>query len=226
MAADDADIQVDNAGAALSRAQQAYLSLRAAIEQGTLTPGMRLREQELAEKLGFSRTPIREALSRLENEGLASSDASQGLVVTRLDYSSLSELYVMREVLEGTAASLAALHASEVELSVLHDIALKDQALQADPQALTLNNRAFHSMLYRCAHNRYLLKSLNSIQEAMWLMGPTTLAVPGRGAQSSHDHQALMEALIQRDAGLAEQIARRHIRDAYRARLSLLLDKP
>ncbi|WP_018607640.1 GntR family transcriptional regulator [Uliginosibacterium gangwonense] len=217
------DAASDGKASGLSRGQQAYQSLREAIEQGQLSPGSRLREQELAERLGFSRTPIREALSRLESEGLASNDSSQGLVVARLDYSTLGELYVMREVLEGTAAGLAAKHASEVELAVLKEIAEKDLLLAGDPQKLTRNNRAFHDMLYRCAHNRYLLKSLNSLQEAMWLMGPTTLMVPGRGQQSIQEHQELIAALVSRDAARAEQIAREHIRSAYRARISMFL---
>lgn len=208
----------------LPRAQQAYQALREAIQKGELTPGTRLREVELAERLGISRTPIREALSRLESEGLVANEPA-GLVVTKLDHSMMSELYVMREVLEGTAAALAARHASDVEIAVLREIADHDDELLDDPEKLAANNRFFHEMLYRCAHNRYLLKTLNTLHESLALLGPTTLAIPGRSQESALEHQELVSALERRDPVAAEQLIRRHIRAAYKARLSLILRK-
>ena len=99
-----------------SMGDAAYDALFGAIEQGTLKPGARLREIELSEWVGASRTPIREALGRLEAEGLVSRDPSRGMVVAELDHGLVAELYVMREVLEGTAAALAARHASDAEI--------------------------------------------------------------------------------------------------------------
>jgi len=91
------------------------------------------------------------------------------------------------------------------------------------PEQLAINNRFFHDTLYRCAHNRYLLKTLNSLQESMALLGPTTLTIPGRADSSSREHQEMVAALEQRDPDLAERITREHIRAAYKVRLTRML---
>lgn len=205
----------------LSRSDQAYSYIVEGIQSGSLAPGTRLRETELAELTGLSRTPIREALSRLQLEGLLTMDATRGLIVTELDHSMASELYAMREVLEGTAARLAARHASDVEIDFLREINVRDAQLTT-AEALAANNRLFHETLYRCAHNRYLVKTLNTLQESMMLLGRTTLAAPGRAETSRAEHAAIVEALARRDPDAAEQAARAHIIAAYRIRLEQL----
>lgn len=207
----------------VSRSDQAYRFIVEGIQSGRLVPGTRLRETELAELTGLSRTPIREALSRLQLEGLLTMDAARGLIVTELDYSMASELYAMREVLEGTAARLAARHASDVEIDFLREINVRDAQLTTS-EALAANNRLFHETLYRCAHNRYLVKTLNTLQESMMLLGPTTLAAPGRAETSRAEHGAIVEALARRDPDAAEAAARAHIIAAYRIRLDQLFD--
>lgn len=208
----------------LSRSLQAYHALRLAIQTGKLMPGTRLRELELAEQLGLSRTPIREALTRLENEGFVCHD-NNGLSVTTLDYAQISELYVMREVLESTAARLAARHATKVEISVLKDIAANDKKWLTCPEKLAANNKFFHEMLYQCSHNRYLLKAVNTLQDSMCLLGPTTLSVPERSLESAEEHQQLIKALENHDEQAAEQLTRQHIQAAYKTRLAMLLQK-
>lgn len=207
----------------MSRADQAYRFIVDDIQSGRLAPGTRLREIELAEMTGLSRTPVREALSRLQHEGLLTMDATRGLIVTELDYSMTSELYAMREVLEGTAARLAARHASDVEIEFLREINARDAQLTS-AEALAANNRLFHETLYRCAHNRYLVKTLNTLQESMMLLGHTTLATPGRAESSRAEHGAIVEALAHRDPDAAESAARAHISTAYRIRLDMLFD--
>lgn len=207
----------------VSRGDQAYRFIVDGIQSGRLPPGTRLREIEMAEMTGLSRTPVREALSRLQLEGLLTIDAARGLIVTELDYSMTSELYAMREVLEGTAARLAARHASDVEIDFLREINARDAKLTA-PEALAANNRLFHETLYRCAHNRYLVKTLNTLQESMMLLGPTTLAATGRAETSRTEHGAIVEALARRDSDAAEKAARAHISTAYRIRLDQLFD--
>lgn len=207
----------------VSRGDQAYTFIVEGIQSGRLKPGTRLREIELAEMTGLSRTPVREALSRLQLEGLLTTDAARGLIVTELDYSMTSELYAMREVLEGTAARLAARHASDVEIDFLREINARDAQLTT-AEALAANNRLFHETLYRCAHNRYLVKTLSTLQESMMLLGQTTLATPGRAETSRAEHGAIVEALARRDPDEAEKAARAHIIAAYRIRLDQLFD--
>ncbi len=207
----------------LPRSTYVYKQILEEIKTGQLLPGTRLTEVALARDLGVSRTPLREALAKLESEGMLTNDGGRGLVVTQLDHNMISELYQMREVLEATAARLAAQHASEVEIGILRDIAKQDQDL-SDYHELAANNRKFHDILYCCGHNRYLLKSLHSLHESMFLLGQTTLSVPGRGESSKKEHLMLVDALERRDADAAEQIVRDHIRAAYQARLSMLLN--
>lgn len=207
----------------LSRSDQVYEFVVNSIRDGSLVPGTRLREIELASQLNLSRTPVREALGRLQMAGLATNDPARGLIVTELDHAATSELYVMRETLEGTAARLAAKHASDAEIDFLADINERDAEL-ADPQQLANNNRLFHGTLYQCAHNRYLLKTLNSLQESMILLGPTTLIHSGRPAEARLEHQNIVEALRRRDPDAAETAARAHILAAYRIRLGALLN--
>ncbi len=220
MAPDSSETQLRRG---VSRGDLAYQFIVEGIQSGRLGPGTRLREIELAQTIGLSRTPLREALSRLQREGLAVNDPARGLIVTELSHSMTSELYIMREVLEGTAARLAARHASDVEIDFLREINQRDALLTA-PEELAANNRLFHSTLYRCAHNHYLVKTLKSLQESMMLLGRTTLAAPGRAQSSRAEHLAIVEALARRDPKAAELAVRAHIISGYRIRMEGLLD--
>jgi DNA-binding GntR family transcriptional regulator len=208
----------------LSRGEDAYRKMMEAIQSGALKPGTRLREAELAEWLGSSRTPVREALNRLQSEGLVVQEPRRGMIITELDHGMVSELYIMREVLEGTAARLAARHASDVEISMLREIADRDKSLNDDPIKLARNNRLFHETLYRAAHNRYLLKTLSLLQESLALLGQTTLSMPGRSLTAYEEHDAMVSAIERHDASAAEEASRAHIRAAHKARMKLMLD--
>jgi DNA-binding GntR family transcriptional regulator len=210
--------------AGVFRGEDAYLRLHAAIQDGTLEPGARLVETEVAEWIGASRTPVREALGRLESDGLVVRDPHRGMMVCELDAGMVAELYVMREVLEGTAAGLAARHASDAEIATLRGLANRDRDIAGDTALIARNNKLFHEALYRSAHNRYLLRTLNSLREAMALLGQTTLAIRGRSDTALEEHEQIIAALERRDPGAAEAAARSHIRAAYRARLARMLE--
>lgn len=205
-----------------SRAEFAYRRLLKAILNGTMKPGHRVREAEIAEQLNISRTPVREALRRLETEGLLTTAAGRGLVVASLDYQAVMELYQMREVLEGTAARLAARYASEAEIVALQEILNNESVLSAEPDVQAEQNRRFHNAIYHAAHNRYLLKSLNSFRDSMALLGPTTFSVSGRSKTALDEHWEILNAIESHDAARAEECARQHIRMAQQARLKLL----
>jgi DNA-binding GntR family transcriptional regulator len=214
-------------GLAASRASRgdfAYDALFGAIESGTLKPGTRLREIEISEWVGASRTPIREALGRLEGEGLIARDPSRGMIVAELDHGMVAELYDMREVLEGTAAGLAARHASDAEIDALRELALRDREIGDDPTRLARVNRLFHEAMFRSAHNRFLMRAVHSLRQSMVLLGRTTLAIAGRPGTARAEHDAIVEAISRHDAEAAAAAARAHIRAAYRARLGLMLE--
>ena len=212
-------------GESRPRGEVAYRYIRSAIQGGQFKPGERLREIELAKQIGLSRTPIREALSRLETEGLVAHDATRGVVVAELDYSMVTELYYMREVLEGTAARLVAQHASDVEISILDDLCQQYEAALDDEVALTASNRRFHETLYRCSHNRYLLNMVTVLHDALSLLGGsgTTLGDPERAAETLREHRAVVAAIRARDADAAELALRMHIRTAQKVRMQKLI---
>lgn len=205
-----------------SRAEHAYQQLLSAILSGELKPGSRIREVELAEWLKISRTPVREAVRRLESEGLICIAGHKGMAIAELDYQAVMELYQMREVLEAAAASLAAKHASEPEIYSLREIFNQEKQQHNNTAAQADINRAFHNAIYHAAHNRYLLKSLNSLRDAMALLGASTYALPSRSKAALVEHQRIIEAIEKGDSAAAEQAARDHIRAAQKARIRIL----
>ena len=115
--------------------RDAYALILQAIDTGVYRPGDRLVESELAERFGVSRTPIREALQRLETQSLLTRDG-RSLIVSSLDHNQMAELYVVRCELEGLAARLAARHATDEEVRVLRKMVEDDRKLLNDPAAL------------------------------------------------------------------------------------------
>jgi DNA-binding GntR family transcriptional regulator len=202
-----------------------YSRLLEAIDNGSYRPGARLIETELADRLDVSRTPVRQALSRLEAEGIAARDERGGLVVASLDYDQLGELYEVREMAEALAAKLAARHASPAEIDILNELVEADRARLDDAAALALSNRVFHQQLHRASHNRYLIRALDSMRRSLALLSGTTLASPGRGPASIDEHAAIVAAIAARDEDAAEAAARSHIVNALRTRLRIEADR-
>jgi DNA-binding GntR family transcriptional regulator len=213
---DDAEAKV------LPRSEYAYRYIREAIRSGRFKSGDRLREVDLATELALSRTPVRQALARLEANGLLVNDPVRGLVVTELDFGAINELYYIREVLEGTAARLAAQHASDVELSILSDLCEQYRAAADDEDLLEVRNRQFHDMLCQCAHNRYLLNTVASLYDSLSLLGGSVLTQSARARETFEEHEAITEAICRRDPDAAEKAIREHIRRSQIARLKRL----
>ena len=204
-----------------SLAEVAYARIRQAITDGDLKSGASLRETAVADWLAMSRTPVRDALRRLESDGLLAHEAHRGAVVATLDESAILELYAMREMLEGSAAALAARHGREDELDTLRHIAAEEAGALNDAPRLVAINRRFHQAIFRAAHNRYLLKMLNPVHDGIAIMGRSTLADPARARDAHAEHLELVELLARRDAAGAEAVARRHSRGSLDARLKL-----
>lgn len=202
-----------------SRSKLVYRKLREAIESGELKPGQRVMEVEVAEWLAVSRTPVREGLRRLEAEGMLAMEPRVGLVVASISRQAMLELYVMREVLEGTAARLCARHASDAEVLELEQLVVEEGRLQGDYEALARLNRQFHDAIHRGAHNRYLKKSLDAVNDSMWLLGKSQMLVPERAKLARKEHAALFAAIRDRDPDAAEEAARGHVRSARQQRL-------
>jgi len=198
--------------------KDAYSLILEAIDVGVYKPGDRLVESDLAERFGVSRTPIREALQRLETQSLLERDG-RSLIVASLDHNQMAELYVVRRELEGLAAGLAAQHATPEEIRVLRDMVEADNALVDDPMELARANRRFHEQIHLASHNRYLVQQLDLVHRTMALMATTSLAAEGRGEIAQSEHAGIVDAIEARDDQRAAQALKDHISIAFMTRL-------
>ncbi|WFU39500.1 GntR family transcriptional regulator [Bradyrhizobium sp. CB82] len=209
-----------DSGVALGEA--VFRTLCEALQAGSYRAGDRLREEEVAQRLNVSRTPVREALGRLAARGFVQPAAGRGVIVRDLDISEVLELYTMREILEGAAARLAAEHASRLEIDAMTDIEQALTETSGDAAEMARLNRAFHEAICRAARNRYLDNASRELQDWIALLGPTTFSVNGRPETSHREHLGIIGAIAARDGDNAEKLARAHIREALRCRLKLL----
>ena len=200
--------------------KDAYGLILDAIDTGIYRPGDRLVESELAERFGVSRTPIREALQRLETQSMLTRDG-RSLIVASLDHNQLAELYVVRTELEGLAARLAARHATEEEVRVLRGLVEDDRRLVGKPDALARANRRFHKQIHLASHNRYLVQQLDLVHRSMALLASTSLAAEGRGETALAEHAAIVQAIAEGDGEAAYQALKTHISKAFETRLKL-----
>jgi len=204
-----------------SRSEFVYEALRTAIREGRFGRGERIREEGIARSLGVSRTPVREALQRLQERGMLQMAPGRGLVTVELSRQQTMELYAVRETLEGLAARFAAQHAVEIEISLLHRLLDDFQAAGEDAELLARINRQLHQAIYDAAHNRYLLQMLNELHEFLALLGGTTFVLDERRRQANLEHRKLVAAIEARDPARAEEAAREHIRRAQQSRLEV-----
>lgn len=202
-----------------SQSYAAYKEIKHKILSGYFTADARLREAEVAELVGMSRTPVREALKKLEDERLLTREPKLGLVVTRHSQQDVTELYEMREVLEGAAAAFAARHAREAEIDHMEHILQLSAQPGADAVAMNL---AFHAAIYSAAHNQHLVRSLQAVTDSTYLLGRSTLQSPERASKALLEHRAILDAICRHAPAEAEAAAKHHIRQALTERLNIL----
>ena len=204
-----------------SRGAQVYEVLIERIRSGDLRPGTRLREEDLAKTLDVSRTPVREALGRLQARGLVETSLA-GLCVTELTRQQTMELYAMRAALEGSAARFAAENASPADLAALEHAAQLFANCQGAPVDFAAANRTFHDVILEAAHNRYLSRMLADLNDWLALLPDTTFSVEGRATGAIAEHAAIADAILAHDGDAAERAARAHIDRARDARLQMM----
>ena len=196
----------------------AYDLILNAIDVGIYRPGERLVESELADRFGVSRTPVREALQRLETQALLRRDG-RSLIVASLDHNQMAELYEVRAELEGLAAALAAKHAGKEEIRVLYAMIEEDHALLDNPRELSLANRRFHRQIHLASRNRFLVQQLEMVHRSMALLAETSLAADGRGQMALDEHRQIVEAIEAGDGETADQRLKDHLSYAFETRL-------
>lgn len=201
--------------------QQVTESIRNAIAVGHFSPGQRLRERDLCEMTGVSRTLVRESLRQLETEGLIEVHANRGPIVTKLTRKQAADIYEVRSLLEGLAAERVAAQASQAEIDEL-TAAFADLSRALDSERvldrLTAKNR-FYDCLIKTADNQALGDTLRMLNSRITLLRSTSLQVPGRTAQSLVELAAVIEAIQRRDAPAARAAVTLHVQNAARAAL-------
>src|SRR5262249_51392550 len=150
-----------------SRSEAVFANLRDAIWEGRFAPGERIPEEEIARSLGVSRTPVREALRRLQERGILTVGAGRTAGGARLSQGPVPELYAMREIMEGWAARFAAQHANEAEIDLLHRLLEQLDKQGDDARMLISLNRRFRGAICEAAHNRYLIQTLAGMHDAL-----------------------------------------------------------
>ena len=214
---------LDELGTTGTTADAVHQALRHGILQGDLAPGERLRSDALANELRVSRTPVREALRKLEAEGLVAR-AGSGLIVRALSEQDLTELFYVREALEGMAARLAAENATPSEMAEIRELLEDMDALRqhGDVEALRRLTGEFHQLVCRASHNNLLLQSLQALLDTVRQIQTSTLHGEGRPAAALKEHRNLLRAIEARDGDRAEKLAREHRRTTLQLRKEML----
>lgn len=181
-----------------SKSQRAYDAIRERILDGTYTPGYRLVLGTLADELDCSVVPVREAIRRLEAEGLVHFERNVGATVAAVDSTLYLNTMQTLAVLEGTATALAAAVIDERALAKARDINQRMRELLGafDPKAFTRLNTEFHAALYECCPNTHLLDLVHRGWTRMNAIRVSTFTtVPGRAAASVEEHEALLNSI-------------------------------
>jgi DNA-binding GntR family transcriptional regulator len=191
--------------------EAAYKHLRGAILSGSLLPGERISEPALAETLGLSRTPIREALQTLAKEGLVEVIPHKGARVRQLSVKEIEEVYQVRAVLESEAARLAACYATEAEVGEI--FAGLEHLTKLDPDDLTAQRQAdmcFHSCFVAAGHNGTLERLFNDLQGSLSLLRTYTSNL-SQTAETQAQHFAIAEAIRDKQPEVAANAAKVHV---------------
>lgn len=193
--------------------------LREAIVKGKLRPGERLMEMQLADDMGVSRTPVREAIRKLELEGLVIMVPRRGAYVADLSIKDVAETFEIRSALEALAAGLAAERITAEESEEMERILVRiSSAVEAGDFKQTVDlDEQYHNLLYRASHNDRLMQILSNLREQIQRFRVTTLAMPGRVRGVLQEHRNIAEAISERNAELAHQLALEHIENAENA---------
>jgi DNA-binding GntR family transcriptional regulator len=208
-------------GSHASRQVPPYEVIKQAIIKGELPPGQQLIESTLAAMCQVSRTPIREALTRLEQDGLIER-TDRGLMVRERSPEEILDIYQVRIVLEGTAAAIAADRRNEHDIRLLRSLMKQAEQVKADDEeAMVEVNRAFHRAVTVASHNECLLDLLERLDMHLARYPATTLSFPGRWDQAKQEHGELVDAIERRDIGTAQATALGHFSRARDIRLDL-----
>jgi DNA-binding GntR family transcriptional regulator len=217
-----ADVQPASSGYLVTeRKASAYERLKQKIMTGELLPGQPLIETALAEWCQVSRTPVREALTRLEQDGLVVR-GERGLMVRERSREEILDIYETRIVLEAMAARVAASRRSYLDVIEMRRLAGRLEVMStADEAVMAAGNREFHQSIRRASHNESLDDLLTRLDLHVARYPATTLSQPGRWEEANEEHRAIIDAIDQQDADRAHRLTTEHFTRARELRLAL-----
>ncbi len=188
-------------------------SLRKAIILGKLKPGERLMEIQLAEEMGVSRTPVREAIRKLELEGFVVMVPRRGAYVAGVSVKDIADVFEVRSALEGLAAGLAAERITEEEMEELEKAIY---AISGEDDLLTVvkKDNEFHELIYKASRNHRLAQIITNLSEQINRFRLTSLSVPGRLKIAVDEHKKIIEAISERNVELSNKLASEHMENA------------
>ena len=193
-------------------------ALRQAIREGVLQPGERLMEIQLADELGVSRTPIREAIRKLELEGFVVMVPRRGTYVADISLKDVVQVFEIRSALEELAAGLAAERITPDELEELERILVEinDYIARDDFDKIVDADIRFHGILYKASRNNRLVDILRNLREQMLRFRSISMHYPGRLAATWAEHRQLVECIANRNSTQARKIAKKHMENSER----------
>jgi len=200
----------------ISLADQVFEHLETDILSGKYQKGESLTESKLSAELGVSRTPIREALRRLEQEHLIE-EAPKGVVVVGISEKDLEDIFSIRAALEGKAAALAAINHTEEQLSIVRE-ALEFQEFylgKHDPDRIKSMDSRFHETIYKMSGSTVFYDVLMPLHKKILKYRKASVCDNSRAEASVAEHRAIYEAIASRNAELASQLITKHLNNAY-----------
>jgi len=198
--------------------EQVYRVIKQRITSGAYEGGYHLVERQLADEFGVSKTPVREALARLEREGLVVFDPGRGMRVRSLSLKEIDDILELREVIEGFIGEKAAILATEEQIARLERILTEAEDLPlTEIERYKELDGAFHELMREMAGNSVVNYAIGLLQAQISLVMSTTIALPGRRAASVREHRDIFDAIRARDPRSAGEYARIHLRNARKA---------
>lgn len=207
----------------LTYSEQAREVIRHLIFNGTYRPGQRLKEVEISRELGISRAPVREAIQNLANEGVVELVTHKGAIVAEFDADEVRQLYEVREALEVMAAGLAARRASARQLEKLRELLdTTTAAIEGGASASYPRDLDFHTRILEMARNPKLEEAASEVQAQVQLARSRSGSTPGRASVAYQEHEAVFEALQEKNSEKAERAMRKHIRNGLKNTMETL----
>lgn len=199
-------------------------TLRDAIRKGILEPGERLMEVQLAEELGISRTPVREAIRKLEQEGYVIMMPRRGTYVSDISTNDVKEIFEIRSALESLAAGLAARRIEPEELETLQNLLMEIEGYIAknDIEKIVETDIKFHGLLYKVSCNERLVNIISNLKEQLARFRTLSMSYPGRLQETLEEHSEMVEAIANGDVSAARDAAEHHMERAEKTLLKAM----